>query len=307
VRRPAALLAATLLAATLIAATLLVGCGDSGALPVAQVHVPGKPDFPAPPRGAVVFARQLGGDVLALGVVPRGRRVVVQASVLGPQGEGVPKLHIAFGSQRAEACGDGCYRATVPRTAAIDVEVRDGPKAVRWRVVLPAPWPPRHATALVERAGRVWRALDSLSIRERLASDERHAVTSTWRIQAPDRVAYQVVDGWAGIVVGDRRWDRPPEGGAWKESGQTRLHQPSPAWVGVADARLLGTGTVSGRPVWRISFFDPRTPAWFEVAVERVTFRTLGTEMRTTAHFMHDVYDSFNRTPPIVPPPRRVR
>jgi hypothetical protein len=55
--------------------------------------------------------------------------------------------------------------------------------------------------------------------------------------------------------------------------------------------------------VWNITFFDPGTPAWFAVAVDRKTYRTLQSQMITTAHFMHDVYSSFNSTPPISPPP----
>jgi hypothetical protein len=269
---------------------------------VSQVRVVGKPGFPAPPRGAVVFARELGPDVLALGVVPRGGRMVVQASVLGSQGEGVRGLDVSFGSQPADACGDGCYRATVATRADVEVVVHNGPKPTRWRVALPAPWPPPDATAIVARAARTWRALHSLTIHERLASDERHAVTSTWRIEEPDRVAYQVVGGWAGVVVGERRWDRPPAGGKWVEAPQTRLTQPLPAWVSVADAHVLGRATVARRPVWRISFFDPGTPAWFTMTVDRKTLRTRETDMFTTAHFMHDVYGSFNRTAPIVPP-----
>jgi hypothetical protein len=126
-------------------------------------------------------------------------------------------------------------------------------------------------------------------------------VTSTWRVQAPDRVAYHVRGGWAGIIVGGRRWDRGP-GGAWTPSPQTPVTQPVPPWVSVADAHLLGTGTVRGRPVWRASFFDPGTPGWFSVVLDRRTLRTLDVRMVTTAHFMHDVFRSFDAAPPIRPP-----
>src|SRR5439155_764901 len=82
----------------------------------------------------------------------------------------------------------------------------------------PAAWPAPDARALLARAGRVWRALHSLSFREQLASDTRHETRSTWQIQAPNRVAYQVKGGWSGIIVGARRWDRTPQGGGWVES-----------------------------------------------------------------------------------------
>ena len=40
-------------------------------VPISSTAVSSSAAFPAPPRGAVVFSRQLGSDVLALGVVPR--------------------------------------------------------------------------------------------------------------------------------------------------------------------------------------------------------------------------------------------
>src|SRR5205085_11268879 len=111
---------------------------------------------------------------------------------------------------------------------------------------------PSDATALLRRAAATWRSLASLSMREHLASDAVHATTSDWRIQAPDRVAYRVVNGWAGIVVGDKRWDRAPQAKKWVESPQTPLTQPVPSWAGVSDAHVLGTGSFHGRPVWNV-------------------------------------------------------
>lgn len=290
-------------AAGLVGAALALRSGSSSAPAVAaQTAAPstGKaPGFPSPPVGAVVYARQWGGDAIALGVVPQQGHVLAQASVLGPQGVGVSDLQVSLNGQAATACGAGCYRTTLPGAPpSIEVRVR----STRWRVSLPAPWPPRDATALLERAGRAWRSLHSLSFHEHLASDAIHETTSTWRVQAPGRVAYQVAGGWAGIVVGDRRWDRAPAGKRWVPSAQSRLTQPVPAWVGVTDAHVLGTATVAGRPAWRISFFDPGTPAWFTVAIDKTTYHTLDSRMTTTAHFMHDVYGSFDATPAIQPP-----
>jgi hypothetical protein len=128
-----------------------------------------------------------------------------------------------------------------------------------------------------------------------------HATTSTWQLEAPGQVAYQVVGGWAGVVVGNPRWDRSPTSKRWVRSPQTPLTQPVPAWVRVTDAHVLGTTVMDGGQAWRVSFFDPSTPAWFTVVISRRTFRTLESQMVTTAHFMH-VYGAFNTTPPIRPP-----
>jgi hypothetical protein len=125
---------------------------------------------------------------------------------------------------------------------------------------------------------------------------------STWRLQAPDRLAYQIKGGWAGIVVGERRWDRSPHGRRWVPSAQSRLPQPVPFWAAVADAHVLGKATLRGRSALLISFFDPQTPAWFRVALDERTLHTLDLRMVTTAHFMHDAYSSFNTAPPVTPP-----
>lgn len=310
-----ATLGGTLLVVAPVAAALLLRPGSGTRTPPAQAPpaaaptpAPAHSGFPAPPSGAVVFSRELGSDALALGVVPQRGRLVLQASVLGPQGSGVSGLAASFTVQGARKsatpCGPGCYRATLAasgRPSSVTLELRGG-RAARWRVALPESWPPTDASALLARAGRVWRALRSLSFRETLASGPGEMVRSTWQMQAPDRLAYQVRGGWAAVVVGGRRWDRSPGGGHWVASPQTPLTQPIPFWVSVRDAHVLGTGTVEGRPVWRVSFFDPDTPAWFDVALERSTLRTLELRMITTAHFMHDVYGSFNATPAILPP-----
>jgi hypothetical protein len=235
--------------------------------------------------------------------------VLLQASVVGPQGHGSRGQTVDFvvqrKSARATACGPGCYRAALAtngRPAAVDVAVRRGSRTIHWRVALPATWPPPDASALVARAEHVWRSLHSLSFQEQLASDSRPPLESTWRVEAPDRVAYQVKRGWAGVIIGARRWDRSPGVARWVASAQTPVRQPVPTWVSAVDAHVLGAGTVRCRAVWRISFFDPGTPGWFEIALERKTLRTLETHMITASHFMTDVYSAFNTPPAITQP-----
>jgi hypothetical protein len=301
---------AVLVGAPIAAAVMLrpsTGLDASAASTVDPASV--STDFPAPPSGAVVFSRQLDASALALAVVPhRGGQALLQASVLGSQGKGVAGLHVAYALQgkktAATPCGPGCYRATVAtsgRPSSVQLDV-GGRLQAHWRVILPAVWPPPDASALVARAGNVWRSLQSLSFSETLASGLRQSARSTWRTQTPDRVAYQVEDGWAGVIIGDRRWDRPPGGDRWTSSAQTRVIQPRPPWVSVSDAHLLGTVTVQGRRAWRVSFFDPGTPGWFEVMLDRRTYHTLESRMVATAHFMHDIYSSFNATPAITQP-----
>ena len=289
-------------------ATAVLSASAALAAPPA-VPVPGHPGFPAPPRGAIVFSRQLGSDALALGVVPQAGRVLLQASVLGGQGTGVRGLGVTFTVGRASTesapCGSGCYRATVEtrtRPAAVTVAVRKGKTTTHWRVTIPRAHSARDAAALLARAGHVWRSLRSVSFTEALASSPRPPLLSNWQLQAPDRVAYQVHGGWSAVIIGGRRWDRSPGDTKWIESQQTRLTQPVPSWGAVTDAYLLGRTTARGRPAWKLSFFDPKTPAWFTVTLDATTLHTLDVWMITTAHFMHDSYSAFDRTAPIVAP-----
>ena len=262
---------------------------------------------PSPPANATLFARQLGNDALALAVVPNGGRVDARATVLGRQGNGVTGLLVTFAVagalKSAKPCGAGCYSArfNVRTPRAIDVNV-GGHMRSPWHVVLPAAWPPRDGRAVVERAARTWRRLRSLTFDEQLLSGINIGVRSTWRAQAPDRIAYQVRGGWAGVVIGARRWDRAPGASTWQTSAQTRLRQPIPPWGAVVDAHVLGPVTFAGRRATRVSFFDPVSSAWFTIVVDDANHRTLQLDMVTNAHFMHDVFRAFDSTPPIVPP-----
>ena len=298
-----------------VAAAFLLRPGSGAEASVAPAVAPrpaapvsSGPRFPAPPDGAVVFSQQLGSDALALGVVPQGGHVLAQASVVGPQGTGVSGLAVTFAVQgttkTAAACGAGCYRATLAalgRPSSVDVVLR-GVAAAHWRVELPASWPPPDGSALMARAGAVWRSLRSLSFSESLASGSGQVVQSTWQVGAPDRIAYQVKGGWRAVIVGGTRWDKGPGGKHWVSSPQTPLTQPIPAWVKVTDAHILGSTTVDGRPAWRVSFYDPGTPGWFTVLVDKASLHIYQVRMIATAHFMRDDLGSFNATPAIVPP-----
>jgi hypothetical protein len=265
--------------------------------------------FPDPPAGGVVFSREAGSDALALAVVPGAGRLGVQASVVGPQGIGVSGLTTSFAVDGKAAdgvsCGAGCYRATLPGSARPrSVELTtSGQLGTRWRIALPRAWPPASAAQMIARAHRVWRNLRSVSYREQLASSPEHLLTSSWQVQAPDRLAYQIVKGYAAVIIGSHRWDRAP-GGRWRRSPQQRITQPTPQWTSATNAYVVGAVHTGSRSAVRVSFFDPKIPAWFTVALDRKTGRTLDVRMIATAHFMHDVYHSFDATPEIQPPRR---
>jgi len=94
-----------------------------------------------------------------------------------------------------------------------------------------------------------------------------------------------------------------PLASSWQESSSTVLPQPAPPWATApAHAALRGSSTVSGRAAWLISFLEPSTPAWFKLAIDKKTMRTLELRMVAPAHFMHHLYSGFNSGFTIKPP-----
>jgi hypothetical protein len=311
-------LALPVLAAGGLIALLIVvfpaGSDDSTApAPTAGIRAPEASSFPSPPSGAVVFAREDGANALSLAVSPNA----VQASVVGPEGTGVSGLPLSLAVTTATGqvvrangtpCGRGCYSAPaatgVPRR--VTVAVGRGARQRRFQFVLPRTWPPPDATALVRRSGRVWRNLKTLVWHERLASSPDRVLRTVYRAVAPHSLSYHIARGPQAVVIGTRRWDRASPTGSWQPSSQQPpLRQPVPFWSAVRDAHVVGSGIVRGRPVWRVTFFDPRTPAWFSVALDKQTLRTLELRMVATAHFMHHVYGPFNEPLKLEPPSNR--
>jgi hypothetical protein len=256
---------------------------------------------PPPPSGSLVLAREAGDLAVAVAVRPAGAGLGVQTSVLGQDGFGVPGLQVRIGSATGSPCGVGCYRATLNARPPVLV-IRIGAATAAFR--MPRRWPPPRADALVGRTARAYRRLKSVVIHERLASGPRVALETTYELEAPDRLAYQIAGGPAAVVIGSRRWDRLQPGGRWQRSAQTPLPQPTPIWRSAVDAHVLGSARVAGRPVWLVSFLDPSVPAWFTVWIEKSTFRPLELRMTAAAHFMHHRYGSFNAPLRITPPVR---
>ena len=277
----------------------------------AAVAPPSAPaGYPTPPAGAVVLGSHVGPDVLGLSLVPGRTETTLQASVIGEQGNGVKGLKVRFDISAATgtrstvagvSCGAGCYTAKVAISKPLSVDVRIG-HALPVSFPLPAAWPPPTAAGIVSRAASAWRALRSVAISDSLG-DGQIVLQTQWQIVAPDRVAYQIAGGGgAAVIIGNRRWDRPAGGKSWLLSPQAPVVQPQPFWESQTDAHLLGTVSSQGRPAWKVSFFDPLTPGWYTIVVDKATMHTTEMWMTASVHFMHETYSAFNAPISITPP-----
>jgi copper transport protein len=260
-----------------------------------------------PPADAVVLGGEDDDVAIGLAASPRGKKVAVRVTALGPDGYGLDGLQVRVAGIATRRCGPGCYATTIPlprprRTVDVAVEGR-GAKPATVRFTLPRRWPAPRATALVTRVDRTFRALRTLVIHEHLASSSQNAIDTTYEVAAPNKLAYKIVNGPQAVVIGGTRWDRLP-GGRWEKSETEPLKQPEPFWGSDrrTNARLLGGGTVGGKPVKLASFYDPVIPAWFELSIDPATGRLLALRMTAQAHFMRHRYTGFDEPLRIVPP-----
>jgi copper transport protein len=251
-----------------------------------------------PPPGATVLAGESGGRAVGLAISPGGR---LQATVLSPDDNGVDGLSVGFRARgrtvASTRCGPGCYLADRRIDGRrVTVVLDSGP------VTFDLPGPTQPAGRLVGEARHAFADLRSLVIHERLASNRRDKIATTFRIVAPDRLAYVTSAGSRAVVIGGQRWDAQGKG-AFLRSAQTPLELPGvewgPRWL---NARALGWTNVSGKRLRVVSFFDPQLPAWFEMAVDPGTHRPLTLKMTAAAHFMQHRYTNFNQAMRIVPP-----
>jgi hypothetical protein len=283
--------------------TILLARGGSPA-PIAPPTVaPARPAL-AQARGALALARQDGNRVVALSLQRAGRGARARVTVLGPSGGGFAGLAVTIGGVRATVCGRGCYRALVPRvTGRVVVGARGpGTRASSTTFALPRAWPVA-ATAVLTRVERTLRASRSVVYREHLASAPGQAITSHWRVVAPNRLAYSVDNGSAGIVIGTRRWDRDTPGGAWLRSPQDPLRLPAVPWgAHVQNVFLLDPPAGERGTAIRFALFDPATPAWYEVTVAARSDRIRSLHMTAASHFMRDDYLGYDSAPAIRPP-----
>jgi hypothetical protein len=286
-----------LVAALIVAVSVLVELRPGRNLTTPSTPAQAAQPSPAPappPVGAVVSAGEAGPLGVAIAVQPKR----LTATILSPAGGGLSGLVVHIDGTLADACGHGCYTAAGVASGRI-VEVQVNGFGPVQRVSLAVPLHPVPADALVRRVRAVYRALRSVSYRERLASDVTHALVAHWVLEKPNRVAYSIANGGAqGIVIGARRWDREQPTGDWIESAQTPLPQPATQWTYATNAYVLAQTSATTT----VSFVDPTIPAWFTLSLDRRTLRPHVLRMTAAAHFMVDRYLSFNEPRAIRPP-----
>jgi len=244
--------------------------------------------------------------------LPGRRRVLLVATILGPDGAGATGLDVGFRlrtvsgttSVRGEKASPGYYEAEATvsgRPVSVAVTVTgQGAGSEPVRFVLPTAWPPRPAGAMVSAAEGAYASLRTLVTLEQLGSSPTRVVTSRYVAVAPNRLEITSDNGTKAVVIGSHRWDKIGNG-PWQRTTQQPFRSIAPFWAGkVENAMLLGTSSIRGRTASVVSFAAPQMPAFFTAWIDSRTGRTLQLRMTAAAHFMHHVYGPFDA-------PQRIR
>jgi hypothetical protein len=187
------------------------------------------------------------------------------------------------------------------RPTAFGVTVNGAGRFESLRFPVQGAWPPPPGTAFLRRATRVFDALDSVVLRERLRSSPDTGIHTTWKLLRPYSFSYVIDGGGGGIVIGDRRWDRFAPGAAWKRSSSSLLPQPTAPWGKVfKNVRVLR----ETKEAVTVSWNDPTTPAWYIATFDRALARPVTLRMTAAGHFMQHRYLTYNQPIRITPPKR---
>ncbi|MGI8622034.1 MAG: hypothetical protein ACR2NB_00795, partial [Solirubrobacteraceae bacterium] len=199
-----------------------------------------------------------------------------------------------------ERCGAGCRRFRLPPNAALRVAVAERGRS--FVVTLPTRWRPEgspRARRLLERAQATMRRLRSAREVEEVSSGPGSFARTTYRLRAPDRMAFSTDRGVQSVIVGRRRAFRA-SGGPWQAgdySGALAFRTRTWfTWTTYARAvRLVGERREGGRRLADLALMDEATPVWIRLTVDLDSGRVVRERMTSNGHFLTARYSRFDR------------
>jgi hypothetical protein len=236
--------------------------------------------LPAPAPDELSVAAEGGSTVVAAWIRRTGDRATGTVRLLDYRGRPASLPAVVAGA-RQRSCGPGCLGFDAPgglAGLAVTVTERGRP----YRVRLPAGWrtgADARARALLDRAQATMRSLRSVHQVEDVTSGPGTFARTTYRLRAPDRLAYVTDRGVHGVTIGARQFVRVP-GTSWQVSA-TAADVPfrTASWFRFTPyataVRLLAERATGDRRLAELALMDPGTPVWTRLTVDEATGRVL--------------------------------
>lgn len=239
-------------------------------------------------------AEHAGSRIAAFWLGRQGGELTGTLRLLGSKSRPV-EAAVELDRGELETCGAGCWRLAADPGPRLVASVED--QGAEQRVVVPVRWQEgqtERAERLLSRAQRAMRALRTVRIEEALTSGIRGlAVETSYRYQAPDRMAYRTSTGNRTVALGRRRYSST-DAGRFKRSefggDGFRLKRVFRWTVYGRSVRWLG----ATQRVARIALYDEATPLWYRLTIDRRTHHVLRERMIAGGHFMTRRYFAFD-------------
>lgn len=254
--------------------------------------------LPAPAADELAVADH-AGPLLVAGWLRR-RATDLSGTIRVYDRSGTPAtVSVRIPDGRGRSCGAGCWRFTTsPRpSVAVAVRARRG----RWTTVLPATWDPSGEALgrrILSRAQATMRRLRSVRQVEDVTSGPGSRARTTYRLRAPNRLAFATDRGVQTVVIGSRQWLRTRQQ-AWQQTSYGSgipfsLRQWFRWSVFATHVRLLNRRAAGRRRLAELALMDPATPAWVRLTIDERNGHVLAERMVSQQHFTHSAYTAFN-------------
>jgi len=263
-----------------------------------------------PKANELAVAEEGGSNIVAAWITRHPGGLTGEVHVLDNQAKPA-KLPFKIAHAKQRACGRGCATFTISGLpATLQVSLRE--RGHRYTTDLQTTWQPdksAQARRWLNQTQATMRGLRSVREYEQVVSAPGAYAITNYRLRAPDRFAYDTNLGGHSIVIGRSQWSREPPDQRWRRDlfggGIAFSTRSWFVWTNYAQAvRLLGMENRGGRPTAVVGLMDPGSPAWWRLYIDLRTKRLVQDRLITTAHFMTQIYHSFNRPLTIQPPTR---
>ncbi|MGI9020896.1 MAG: copper resistance CopC/CopD family protein [Solirubrobacterales bacterium] len=206
------------------------------------------------------------------------------------------ETEVGIAGAELDSCDAGCWRFTAPDPGhELTAIVAD--QGRQYDVTVPSRWSePRSAQAerLLREAQARMRRLETLRIRESVTSGPRVLIRTRYRLEAPDRMAYKSSTGTDLIAIGRTAYDIASDGQVERRPfGADGFHLDQLFRWSVYGRSVRWLGSANG--VTRIALFDPASPIWYRLEIDRETKRIVRERMITGGHYMTRRYFAFDQ------------
>jgi copper transport protein len=264
-------------------------------------------------------AAEAGPDIVAAWISRTPGQITAEIHTLSALEQPVELPVRVAGTLKRRPCGVGCTEVTLPSGAhGLVVTLTDQSRTYTVRLPLAAgPAFNRLAARLLRRVESSELRLRSAVVHETLAPGPVTPNVTTYELQAPDRLAYQLTRNGRpvadDVTIGPTEWTRSLGRGSWEKTEYGGGAEPfsTAAYLGwwmasAASPRLLGLHRLRGAEVADIATLTESAgvgPLWLRLRLDTTHGRLLSLQMITAEHFMTQSWGAFN-TPQRIRRPR---